>query len=118
MPKNISFMLTTEQVRTRQKTVTRRLGWQTLKRGDVLNACVKCMGLKPGEKVERLATIRVLDVQRVPLWRITNDDVEREGFPGKSAEWFIEMFTREMKVKPSTEVTRIEFEYLEDFPTS
>lgn len=116
MPKNISFMLTTEQVRTRQKTVTRRLGWKDLKRGDVLDACVKCMGLKPGEKVERLATIRVLDVQRVPLWRITNDDVAREGFPGKSAEWFIEMFTREMKVKPSTEVTRIEFEYLEDFP--
>lgn len=80
----------------------------------MLNACVKCIGLKPGEKIEKITTIRVLDVRRVPLWNISMADVEREGFPGKSPEWFIEMFMREMKVEPSTEVTRIEFEYLDE----
>ena len=62
MPRNMSFMLTTEQIRNRTKTVTRRLGWQFLKTGDVLNACVKCQGLKPGETVERLCQIRVTSV--------------------------------------------------------
>jgi len=47
MPRNISFALTTKQIRNRSKTVTRRLGWLHIKKGDVLNACVKCMGLKP-----------------------------------------------------------------------
>lgn len=62
MPRNISFALTTEQIRNRTKTVTRRLGWKNLKVGQVLNACVKCMGLKPGEQIQRLGQIRVVDV--------------------------------------------------------
>lgn len=37
MPKNMSFMLTTERVRNKTKTVTRRLGWQNLKRGEIIN---------------------------------------------------------------------------------
>jgi len=28
MPRNMSFMLTTEQIKNRTKTVTRRLGWK------------------------------------------------------------------------------------------
>lgn len=105
-------MLTTEQVRKQQKTVTRRLGWLTLKQGDELNACVKCMGLKQGEKIERLAKIRVVSVRRERLYDITQDDVIREGFEGQSVEWFIDMFSREMSAPPETEVTRIEFEYV------
>lgn len=112
MARNISFMLTTEQVRKQQKTVTRRLGWLMLKQGDELNACVKCMGLKQGEKIERLAKIRVVDVRRERLYDITPDDVIREGFEGQSVEWFIDMFMREMGVPSSAEVTRIEFEYI------
>jgi hypothetical protein len=107
-------MLTTEQIRNQQKTITRRLGWETLKAGDVLNACVKCMGLKKGEKIERLAEIRIVDVRRERLYEITPDDVIREGFNGKSVEWFIDMFMREMGVPSSTEVTRIEFEYIQE----
>lgn len=61
MPRNISFALTTDQIRDRTKTVTRRKGWKFLKAGDTLNACVKCMGLRPGEQIERLAIIRVVD---------------------------------------------------------
>ena len=118
MPRNMSFMLTTEQVRQQTKTVTRRLGWNHLKVGDELNACVKCMGLKPGQSIERLAKIRVVDVRREILWDITPEDVRREGFPGKSTEWFIDMFMREMGVPSSVEVTRIEFEYIDAFTPS
>lgn len=71
MARNISFALTTEQFRNRTKTVTRRAGWKFLKAGDILNGCVKCMGLRPGEKIERLGQIRVVDVRRA--------DIERKG---------------------------------------
>ena len=114
--RNISFMLTTNQVRNKTKTVPRRLGWKFLKAGDLLCACVKCQGLKKGEKLERLAIIRVTDVRLEPLYDITADDVRLEGFEGKSPEWFIGMFMREMGVPSSQEVTRIAFEYIEDKP--
>jgi hypothetical protein len=112
MPRNISFMLTTDQIRKHQKTVTRRLGWFNLEPGEILNACVKCQGLKRGEKIEKIALIRVLNVRREKLYQITIDDVSREGFDGKSRDWFISMFMREMGVEAFVEVTRIEFEYL------
>jgi len=114
MPRNISFALTTEQFKNRTKTVTRRKGWKNLKAGDILMGCEKCMGLKPGEKIQRLGLIRVIDARREVLFAITNDDVAREGFPGKDRKWFIDMFIREMKPKALhlTMVTRIEFEYL------
>jgi hypothetical protein len=70
------------------------------------------MGLKRGEKIERLAKIRVVSVRRERLYDITPDDVIREGFEGRSVEWFIDMFMREMGVSSSVEVTRIEFEYV------
>ena len=46
----MSFMLTTEQMRNRSKSVTRRLGWNTLKPGDRIIAAVKCQGLGKGGK--------------------------------------------------------------------
>ena len=58
MPRNMSFALTTEQFLNRTKTVTRRKGWRFLKPGDVVMGCKKCMGLKPGEQLERLGLIR------------------------------------------------------------
>jgi len=106
-------MLTTKQIRNRTKDVTRRLGWRFLKVGERLNACVKCQGLKKGEKIERLAVIEVTDVRFEPLYDITDEDVRREGFEGKSREWFIGMFMREMGVPSSQEVTRIVFKYIE-----
>ena len=59
MARNMSFAITTSQVRDRSKTVTRRLGWRFLKRGDVVCAVVKNMGLKKGEKVQRLCRILI-----------------------------------------------------------
>lgn len=119
MPRNISFALTTEQIRNRTKTVTRRLGWKHLKTGDVLNACVKCMGLKPGEQIERLGQIRVVDVTFESLDTMLQSsgygrgECEMEGFPGMTGKEFVAMFCKHMKCDEDQEVTRIEFEYLE-----
>jgi hypothetical protein len=117
MPRNISFALTTDQIRNRSKTVTRRKGWKFLKAGDILNACVKCMGLKPGEKIERLGQIRIVSVRREPLtsmWLEPYGKMEaaKEGFPKLAGADFVWMFCDHMKCDESQEVTRIEFEYL------
>ena len=114
MPRNMLFMLTTEQIRNRTKTVNRRLGWWLLKPGDILNACEKCMGLKKGEKIKRICQIRVVAVRKERLNFITHSDVVKEGFPKMSRADFIEMFVREMSPKygPLSYVNRIEFEYI------
>ena len=110
----MSFSLTTEQVRNKTKTVTRRQGWKSLKPGDILNACVKCMGLKKGEKVEKICQIRVVDVRREPISLITPQDVVKEGFPQWELEClkFIKMYCRANKVESWEDCTRIEFEYI------
>jgi len=115
MPRNMSFALTTDQIRNRTKTVTRRTGWQFLNHGDVLNACVKCMGLKPGEKIERLGRIRVVAVWReaLSLIRWEPSGTAREGFPEMSPNEFLAMFCGHMGGHENQIVTRIEFEYLD-----
>lgn len=114
--RNISFALTTGQVRAKTKTVTRRLGWLNAKPGDRLQPVVKGMGLKSGETVERIgAHIRLVSVRREPLNAITADDVTREGFTMTPDE-FVVLFCRSHKgCAPDTEVTRLEFVY-EDVP--
>jgi hypothetical protein len=110
--RNMSFALTTPQILAREKTVTRRLGWLNLKRGERVQAVKKCMGLKPGEKLEKLCVIEVVDVRREPLDAITIDEVAREGFPLMSPDWFIEFFCKSHKgCRPTSVVTRIEFDY-------
>jgi len=119
MARNISFALTTDQFRNRSKTVTRRKGWKFLKPGDVLNACVKCMGLKPGEKIERLGQIRVVDVREERLdLMIANpeygsQDATKEGFLELTGHDFVMMFCDHMRCLPADYVTRIEFEYVD-----
>ena len=109
---NMSFMLTTEQIRDRTKTVTRRLGWKNLKKGTIINACEKCQGLKKGEKVKVLCKIRVTDVRKEALNKITDADCIREGFPHMTASEFIQMFKINMKCGDMAIVSRIEFEYI------
>jgi hypothetical protein len=117
MPRNISFALTTDQIKNQTKTVTRRKGWSFVKPGEVLNACVKCMGLRPGEKIERLGQIRVVSVRREPLNTMIGPygamEAKREGFPGMTGTQFVEMFCEHMGGYQDQEVTRIEFEYFE-----
>ena len=52
--RNMSFMLTTEQIKNRTKTVTRRLGWRNAKPGDVVQPIVKGQGLQKGETVQKI----------------------------------------------------------------
>lgn len=118
MPRNISFALTTDQFRQRTKTVTRRVGWAFLKVGDILNGCVKCMGLKPGESIERLGKIRITSVRRERLdsmWLEPYGKLEatKEGFPGMTGAEFVGMFCDHMGGEFCQQVTRIEFEYLD-----
>ena len=59
----MSFALTTEQVRNRTKTVTRRLGWATAKAGDIVQPIVKGQGLKKGERVDWDFECKVIDAE-------------------------------------------------------
>lgn len=119
MPRNMSFALTTNQFRNRTKRVTRRLKWLNLKAGDIVQGVVKCMGLKPGEKIERLGLIRIISVRREPLDLMETDleygksEAALEGFPELSGPEFVAMFSKGMRVPHSTEITRIEYEYLD-----
>lgn len=112
MPRNMSFAMTTGQVKNRTKDVTRRFGWWFLKPGDRIQAVEKTMGLKAGEKVRRLALIEVISTRSEPLRSITLSDVVREGFPGWHPEQFIQMLVDHYKVDVEKCVNRIEFRYL------
>lgn len=119
----MSFALTTPQVMEGTKTVTRRLGWLHLKPGDQLRPVRKCMGLKPGEKLDVLRDpITVVSVRREPLSAMTDSveygllECELEGFGNHpDYRWpsqFVAMFCATHKgCTPETIVTRIEFVY-------
>lgn len=122
--RNISFMLTQQQIRERTKTVTRRVGWEKLQAGELLRGVEKGMGLKAGEKVVPLATIRVVSARREALSAMTADvdygfaECAKEGFGGDLAlRWpsaFVEFFCNSHRgCTPETMVTRIEFEYVD-----
>ena len=114
--RNMSFSLTTEQVRRREKTVTRRLGWWGLKPGTILQAVEKAQGLRKGEHVKPICLIRVVSVRLEPLYAIHNYDLEettREGFPQLTACEFEAMFVKANHLEGTwTPVNRIEFEYV------
>lgn len=108
----MSFCHTKPQVKSKTKTVTRRIGWENLKPGTFLQACGKVMGRKRVEPLDRIAVIRVINVRREMLGDITQHDVIREGFPNMSPDEFIDMFRKiAKKLTRDSIVTRIEFEY-------
>lgn len=112
--RSMSFMLTEQAIRDRTKTVTRRLGWASLKPGDRVRAVRKAMGLRKGEKQERLGVLEVVSNSREELSSITEDDVIREGFPGMTPDEFVSMFCRSMNCIRRREVNRIEFKYIDE----
>ena len=117
----MSFMATTDQIRNRTKTVTRRLGWKSLKPGDLIQAIEKGQGLKKGEKVNRLAVLRVESVRREKLADIVGNvgECAKEGFPKLSGMSFVLMFCDlNRPCKPDWDVTRIEFSYVDSPRTS
>lgn len=116
----MSFALTTDQIRQRRKTVTRRTGWTFLKPGDLVQAIEKGQGLKKGEKVKKLAVLRVERVSGE--WMsdfLARPDAQhecaREGFPEMTPDEFYRFFRGSHK-DPGLDdlrVTRIEFSYAE-----
>ena len=119
MPRNISFALTTAQLRAHTKTVTRRNGWKFLKAGDRLTAVVKSRGLKRGEHPEKIAQLQVLSVRRERLDAMILQpgygaaEVIAEGFPDMPPQDFVAMFCKSHDCRPHDEVTRIEFGFLD-----
>jgi hypothetical protein len=115
----MSFSLTTEQMRRREKTVTRRLGWDSLQPGQLLCAVEKGMGLKKGETVKRIGIVRVVSVTQEPLTKLLNDEdygrdeVIKEGFPDMTPPEFVEMFCAHNKIDRARRVNRIELEHIE-----
>ena len=120
----MSFSLTTAQVRRREKTVTRRMGWWSLQPGAVVWAVEKAMGLKKGERVVRVCPVRVVSAGPEPLRRLLDEpdygaaEAKREGFPSLDGPGFFAFFVREMGVALDASPNRIEFEYVDrpDWP--
>lgn len=117
----MSFSLTTAQVRAQTKTVTRRLGWTGLRPGVQLQPVVKGIGLKKGERAERIGgPIVTVDVRSEPLQAMTDDPVYgksecvAEGLPHMEPADFVAMFCHHNRCTPATVVNRIEFAYTED----
>ena len=118
--RNLSFALTTAQMRARSKTVTRRLGmfWLCLKPGELVCAVEKSQGIVKGGLV-RLGVIRIVSVTTEPLLEIAlgarveaREEVDREGFPDLEPEEFVRMFCKHMRCAGGSTVTRIEFEHV------
>jgi len=111
MPRNMSFALTTEQFKNKTKTVTRRFGWKFLEPGDIVCGVEKAMGLKKGEKINKLGLIEIVSNTEEPLNAITQADVIKEGFPDWTPDQFVDMLVKHYKIQPDKKVNRIEFKY-------
>lgn len=117
--RNMSFAFTTGQVRNQTKTVTRRFGWwkdkngrRLLRAGDSVQPVVKGMGLKKGERVEKIGSpIRIIAISRIPLALLDDTEPAKEGFPKMTAVEFYRMFKQHNNCRGDVIVTRIEFEY-------
>ncbi len=121
--RNMSFALTTPQAYAQVKTVTRRLGWWNLQPGDLVQQVVKGMGLKKGEKIERIHVIEIVSVLPERLNLIAENslyghsETRLEGFPNLFPQEFIEMFCKSHNgCTPEKKVNRICFRYLSEAP--
>lgn len=121
--KNISFALTTLQVYAQCKTVTRRFGWWNLKPETYLQGVVKGMGLRKGEKVQKIHVIYPTAVAPESLRKIVDfpaygeAEMIKEGFPNMTPAQFVEMICDTHKGKtPDSIINRIAFEYLSPAP--
>jgi hypothetical protein len=127
MSRLMSVAMTTDAVIERRKTVTRRKGWwldkngrRLLKPGDTLTLCRKVQGRKPGEPIERLAEVEVVNLRRETLSSLLLDptygirEVEAEGFPGMAPGDFVHRYFIDAQgFEFDDSVTRIEWRYLE-----
>ncbi len=118
MPRNMSFMLTTDQVRGEIKHVTRRNGWDHVKPGEIVQAVEKCQGIPEGGHVTRICLIQILSKRWERIDRMITDreyglkEVALEGFPDWTPEQFVDMYCKHNKKKPEELCNRIRFEYV------
>ena len=113
--RRMAFAMTTPQVRTRTKTVTRRQGWSFLNVGDMIQPVVKAQGLRKGERQEKIGgPVRVVSVRRESVSSITSADCALEGFPDMNGVEFVRFYCEGNGCVPTDRCTRIEFEYLEE----
>ena len=115
--RNMSFLLTTAQMLSRTKTVTRRLGWTDLEKGTLLQAVERTRGLEKGAKVRKLGVIRVVSVRQERLSRLQDArygklEARKEGFPELSGREFVDQFVASIGCPKNALVTRIEFEHV------
>jgi hypothetical protein len=122
----MSFALTTDAVKARTKTVTRRLGWKFAKAGDRILAVDKLRT----KNAQKLGVIEIVNVRREWLWEIYSylidpnvtkpifeqvNETTREGFPNMSGLQFADMFRQMHKLDDDdVQVTRIEFRYIDE----
>ena len=117
MTQNISFSLTAGQVKAREKTVTRRLGWWNLQPGTILNGIEREEG---GKKARKICTIRIVSVRMEPLDSMVEDQLygqrecQLEGFPDMSPEEYVRMRIKHHGAIPNKICNRIYFEYLDE----
>lgn len=115
---NMSFFMTSAQFLARTKSVTRRLGWRSIKIGVVHQAVLKGQGLKRGEKIEVLGQFIPVSSRWEPLQRLLDEpqygaeEMVREGFPGIAPKQFVSMLCKHYKCTPEKEFNRIEFVYV------
>jgi hypothetical protein len=130
MPRSMACSMTEAAVLARTKTVTRRIGWWTDKRGrrllmpgDRVLLVRKSMGRRRAdgtvEPLVPLALIKATEVHREPLRRLLDEpeygrlEVTAEGFPGMHPAEFVErFFLSAQRLSPDTVVTRISFDYM------
>jgi hypothetical protein len=123
----ISCSHTDRAVLERSKDVTRRVGWLFLVEGAKLRVVKKAMGLKKGERQERLAVVRVTRVSKEPLSALLDDpsygreELIREGVhdhpmvrgsPERFCAWFLTCVAARLRPTLRTPLTRIQWEYL------
>lgn len=91
MTRRMSCSLTTDAVRNRTKTVTRRAAWtwRNLKPGDRLTLVEKAMGLPKGARQVVLANVEVVSNDVVKLRDMTDEECAREGLPAMTAGEFV-----------------------------
>jgi len=112
--RNMSFAMTTEQIKNQQKLETRRFGWWFLKPGDLVQPVKKAMGLKKGERIEKIGgPIRIMATRREPLNAINTMGCLFEGFWCMEPKDFVQMIVDHYKCNPDDIVNVISFEYTE-----
>lgn len=116
--RRMSFSATTQQMRNRSKTVTRRHveTWKNLRPGDRLLAVEKAMGLPKGAKQVPLGVIEIVDVRTEPLRFIYQEPcgASLEGFPDWDVHEFVSFFRSKFGGGEDQVVRRIEFRHVEE----